>query len=306
MSNRISNNAFWIVLSAILAGLFIPQISSTLRPYTFEFLFLVMLCTLLRMPTSSTKEQKSIRKIKMGKLLVWQLIITPTFVWGIVTIAQLPQGIATAIIACACAGPVFSTPAFAKLNALDEGFTIQNLVQSSLLMPIILLVAGFTLLPNQLDVDFLIFVERVAIFLLTPFAVGFIFKKTASRAFQNQADMPLLATSTLALAFMACSLMDGMLARMISDPSEMAGLLGLVLTFNLGLQFVTTIAFKSMGLATALNAGLVCGYRNWALTLAITAGSLGEDFTAFVAIGQFGVMLLPLPSLKYLKAYFKD
>lgn len=306
MSSRISNNAFWIVLSAILAGLFVPPISSILRPYTFHFLFLVMLCALLRMPSPSSKDQGSQRKTKMAKLLFWQLILTPIVVWGIVTLVQLPQGIATALIACACAGPVFSTPAFAKLNGLDDGFTIQNLVLSSLLMPIILFVAGYTLLPTQLNIDFFIFVERVAIFLLTPFAAGYIFRKMSTLNFQKKVGMPLLALSTIGLALMACSLMDGMLARMVTNPIEMAGLLGLVLIFNLGLQFTTTVAFRNMDLSTALNAGLVCGYRNWALTLAITAGSLGEDFTAFVAIGQFGVMLLPLPSLKYLKIYFKD
>ncbi len=307
MSSRISQNAFWVVLCAILIGLFVTSISAALRPYTFNFLFIVMLCALMRLPQFKAEKTNGRKKaFTMGKLLFWQLILTPILVWVITKLTDLPTGISTALIACSCAGPVFSTPTFARLNKLDDGFTIQNLVISSLLMPVVLLTAGTLLLQHQPDIDVITFIKRVAFFLFLPFIIGYIFKKVIPKTTQQRLDMPLMAISTIALALMACSLMDGLLLRTINEPIKIIGLLIIVLLFNLGLQGFSTFLFRKSGSNTALNAGLVCGYRNWALTLAITAGSLGEDFTTLVAIGQFGVMLLPLPSLKYLKLFFKS
>ncbi|MDX1737279.1 MAG: hypothetical protein R3261_03535, partial [Alphaproteobacteria bacterium] len=72
------------------------------------------------------------------------------------------------------------------------------------------------------------------------------------------------------------------------------------------LQAISTFVFSRKDAAFGINCGLVCGYRNWALTLAITAGSLGKDFETLVAIGQFGVMLMPLPMIAILKKFTFD
>ena len=237
----------------------------------------------------------------MGKLLMWQLILSPILVWGVVTAIGLPDTLSTALIACACAGPVSSTPAFAKLMGLDDRFTVQNLMLSSILMPMSLIAAGYFLLPIQPDIDLYTFVARVGLFLIIPFLCGVVFRRVTSSSFQKKSGAPLLSISTISLALMACSLMDGITSRAIQSPNEMMFLVTLALGFNILLQTVTTLLFKPLGRDFAVNAGLVCGYRNWALTLALTAGSLGEDFTALVAIGQFGVMLLPLPSVRFFK-----
>ena len=299
MSKHITQNAFWVVFSAIMIGLFLPIVSHELRPYTFVFLFIVVFCALMRLPPA--KIGGGGYKIKMGKLLLWQLVLTPIAVWAGVSIIGLPAGISAIFIVCSCVGPVFSTPAFSKLMGLDDRFTVQNLLLSTLLMPLSLMVTGYFLLPVQLDLDFKTFAVRVVIFLCVPFIGGYIFRRVTTLSFQEKSSNPILSISTVSLALMACSLMDGIAYRIIQSPLDMIYLSALALSFNLILQGVTTYLFKSFGADFALNAGLVCGYRNWALTLALTAGSLGDDFTTFVAIGQFGVMLLPIPTLRLLK-----
>ncbi|WP_420547613.1 hypothetical protein [Curvivirga sp.] len=305
MIEKIAKNAFWLVLSAMILGFFVPIVSHTIRPYTFAFLFGVMLCALMRMPDPDFAHAKEKQKTRMSILIIWQLFLTPAIVWGFCKLAQLPDTLSTALIACACAGPVFSTPAFAKLNNLDAGFTIQNVVISSLLMPISLLVAGLLFLPVIPDIDLQTFIIRVLIFLFLPFVIAYIYRRLIQTEMQQKLDMRLGALTTICLCLMACSLMDGLLNKAINDPYKIASLIVLVISFNLTLQAISSYLFKPMDKKTALNAGLVCGYRNWTLTLAITAGSLGEDFTALVALGQFGVMLLPLPSLNFFDRFIK-
>lgn len=304
MSRHITQNAFWVVLAAILIGLFIPVISHALRPYTFGFLFVVMICALMRLTPPAQVINGD--KPPMLKLLFWQLFFTPVIVWGVVTVMGLEAPIAAALIACACAGPVFSTPAFARLTGLDAGLTIQNLIASSFLMPLSLVLAGYFLLPLQPDIDLETFALRVGLFLCVPFIAGYCFRKLTSPGFQEKSGAPILSISTLSLALMACSLMDGIAAKAISAPMEMAFLIVLAVGFNLSLQAATTYLFKGAGANFAINAGMVCGYRNWALTLALTAGTLGEEFTAFVAIGQFGVMLMPLPTIRFYKSLIRE
>jgi bile acid:Na+ symporter, BASS family len=64
--------------------------------------------------------------------------------------------------------------------------------------------------------------------------------------------------------------------------------------FNLLLQAAGWLAFRRQGAVTALTAALVCGNCNMGLVLVALSGHAGIETTAFFALAQVPMYMLPV------------
>ena len=87
--------------------------------------------------------------------------------------------------------------------------------------------------------------------------------------------------------------MDGMLAKITSDPAWVMGGLALAFAANFGLNAATALVFAPTGKKLALTAGLLGGNRNMALFLAVLPAATDERILLFFALGQFPLFLTP-------------
>ncbi|MDX1739013.1 MAG: hypothetical protein R3261_12300, partial [Alphaproteobacteria bacterium] len=142
-------------------GLFIPDFSDILRPFTFVFLFVVMLCSLCRIRIPTEEVHYAINKRDISQVIFWQIIVTPFLVWIACQFFEVSTSLTIALVACSCAGPVFSTPTYARLSGLNDQFTTANVVISNFCMPAALLIAGMLYLDTLPHIELEEFIYRV-------------------------------------------------------------------------------------------------------------------------------------------------
>jgi BASS family bile acid:Na+ symporter len=87
--------------------------------------------------------------------------------------------------------------------------------------------------------------------------------------------------------------MDGMLARLLAEPTWVLGGLALAFAGNFGMNAATALAFAAAGRRLALAGGLLAGNRNMALYLAVLPAATDERILLFFALCQFPLFLSP-------------
>jgi BASS family bile acid:Na+ symporter len=87
--------------------------------------------------------------------------------------------------------------------------------------------------------------------------------------------------------------MDGLAARMATDPLWVAQALLAAFAVDFGLNAATTLAFAWLGGRAAASAGLMSGNRNMALYLAVLPAAADPRISLFFALCQFPLFLSP-------------
>ena len=87
--------------------------------------------------------------------------------------------------------------------------------------------------------------------------------------------------------------MDGMLARLLAEPSWVLGGLALAFAGNFGMNALTALVFLPAGRRLALAGGLLAGNRNMALFLAVLPAATDHRILLFFALCQFPLFLSP-------------
>jgi BASS family bile acid:Na+ symporter len=87
--------------------------------------------------------------------------------------------------------------------------------------------------------------------------------------------------------------MDGILAKLLAEPSWMLGGLALAFAGNVGMNVLTALAFLPAGRRVALAGGLLAGNRNMALYLAVLPAATDEYILLYFALCQFPLFLSP-------------
>ena len=278
---------------SVFLGVALPEIARLAKPLLMPSIFVIMVVALTTIDVTSIRGALRRTRTLFG-VCAWQLAAFPLVAALACALLPVPDGIRVAMIASACAGPIFSSPAFARMFGLDDAFMTAVVVMTTILMPLPLLGYSYLLLGVRLELDVGEFLWRLLVFIVLPFAIA-----TAIRRCLEPADLiratPLLAWIVLGgLAVFALAVMDGVTARFLEAPALVVGFLVAAFTLNVTSQMITAGVFWWAGPSIAWTAALAAGYRNMALVLALSGGILGSDFQIYVGIAQIPMYVLPL------------
>jgi len=282
-----------ILAGGIFAGLLLPDLAALLRPLVEAAVVTSLSLTLLRIdwPTVAACVK---RPLRAGAGLGWMLLGAPVLTLVMVTALGLPPGLSVALVFAAAAPPVTASPAFALLLGLDAALALVLLVAGTALLPLTLGPVAFWLLDLELSMGLGPFLLRVALYIALPFLISAAARRFVPREWLDARATSINGLIVLALVVFAVAIMDGVTARLLSDPWTVAGFAAAAFTLNLVLQAIGATAFFWLGWQGALTVGLASGYRNMAIMLVLTAGMAGPDMWLYVAIAQFPIFILPM------------
>ncbi len=282
-----------ILAGGIFAGLVLPDLAALLRPLVEAAVVASLSLTLLRIdwPTVAAWGRRPLRAV-VG--LGWILLGAPVLTLGAVTLLGLPPGLAVALVFAAAAPPVTAAPAFALLLGLDAALALLLLVAGTALLPLTLGPVAFWLLNLELSIGLGPFLLRVALYIALPFLISEAARRFVRREWLDARATDINGLIVLALVVFAVAIMDGVTARLLSDPWTVAGFTAAAFILNLVLQTIGVAAFFWLGRRGALTMGLASGYRNMAIMLVLTAGMAGPDMWLYVAVAQFPIFVMPM------------
>ncbi len=258
--------------------------------------FLLMLLVLLRVDPAQALSYLR-RPLLVAALCVWVLLVCPLVFFGLAWSAGLtagaaaPFGAALVIMATGCAAT--SSPAFARLVGLDGELSLVVALLTTLLVPFTAPPLALGLLGVDLSISIGGLTGRLALLVGLPLLLSLAIRRWAGPARLARAGGAVDGAVVLLVVIYGFGVMDGVLARLLAEPALV--LAGTVLAFagSLGLNLMTTLAFRPAGVRPALSAGLLSGNRNMALYLAVLPAATDPRILLFFALCQFPLFFSP-------------
>lgn len=281
-----------VLAASIVVGIAMPPVSGLLGPYLYVFVFLLMLFSSLTIDLRNALPDRHV-STRLVKVLAWQMILLPVAIGIWHRFAPVAGQWSELMFLTACAGTIFGAPAFARVMRLDTLLTLRGVLVGTLLMPVALPLLAPVFTQRTGNFDFADYAIRFCIFILVPLAAAGIYQL-------RRPDGPARETrlfNRLTIVFLALfgiAVMDGIGVRFLQMPWHMLGLLGFSLLVHAVFFGLSFVMFLRWGYREALTAGLLSGYRNMALLLAVGGSLLPPDFVVYVALWQVPMFVTPL------------
>jgi bile acid:Na+ symporter, BASS family len=289
----LGRHARWALPAGVFAGIVLPDLASLLRPLLTPAVMGTLAAALLRLDWSHL----AVHARQPGfaaALCAWQLVASPLMVWLVVRALDLAPELQLALTLQAAAPPMGSAAAFALILGLDGALAAFGTVVSTLLLPATLTPLVVLLPETVLKIDLAEFFVRVLLVVGAPFALADVMKRLLGAGSLARNHELLGGLNVLLLVIFAIGVMDGVTARLASDPGFVGALLGAACVTTALLHLAAYVLFRGIGARGALGAAVLSGNRNMGLMLAITAGTAGETFSLYVGIAQIPMYFAPL------------
>jgi BASS family bile acid:Na+ symporter len=281
-----------LLAGCIFVGVAVPPLAALLRDTLTITVAGLMTLVLLRIDLVQVLGYLR-RPLLVGALLVWILVACPLIVFALVRMAGLdgPLGAALVIMATGCAAT--SSPAFARLVGLDASISLVVAVVSTLLVPFTAPPLALGLLGIDLAISIGGLMARLALIVGLPLLLALAIRRVVPAERISGWSGMVDGTVVLLLVIYGIGVMDGLQAKLLSDPLWVAGGLALAFIGNFGLNALTAIACLPAGRGVALATGLLSGNRNMALYLAVLPAATEPRILLFFALCQFPLFLSP-------------
>jgi len=290
----LGRHARWALPVGVFVGVVVPPLASLMRPLVTAAVIGTIVGALLRLDWRGLAAQAR-RPALLIALLFWQLIVSPLAVWYGGSLAGLPSELALLLVLQAAAPPIASSVVFAMILGLDGSFALLGAVGATLLLPLTLTPLVGLLLPGAgIEVDLAAFFVRVTTIVAAPFLIAWALRRWIGPARLARNDDLLAGTNVVMLVVFAIAVMDGVTARLASDPAFIGLLLAAAFGAGLLLHLAGYLLFRHAGHSVAWSAALLSGNRNMGLMLAVTAGTAGSAFSLYVGIAQIPMYFAPL------------
>ena len=289
-----------VLAISVILGVLLPPLASLVRPLLFPSIFFLMLFSLMQIDLKSVSRAAIKSPWPVITIALWQMLALPLIVGAIHVFTPFSGAWSEIMFLTACAGTIFGAPAFARLVNLDTGLTLLGVIASTLIMPFSLPLLALWILDSSGEFDLAAYAMRLFIFLVSPalIAIGYHRFVKSSTRLSNQV---LQLGSVFFLALFAVAVMDGVGDRFIVDTQPMLIMLSLAFGIHVVFFFSTALVFRYFDQSIAWTAGLLSGYRNLGLLLAVAGSLLPSGFILFVALWQVPMYIMPMLVHKSLK-----
>ncbi len=297
----LGRQARWALPAGVFVGVLLPDLAALLRPLLTPAVIGTLSAALLRLDWGHLAA--AVRRPALPAwITAWQLVASPLIVWAGTLLVGLPPDLRLVLVLQAAAPPIGSAAVFAMILGLDGVLCVVATVASTLLLPFTLTPLVGVLLPEAgLQVDLAAFFARVTLLVMAPFAIAWVLRRAVGAARLKRNDDGLAGINVLLLVVFAIAVMDGVTARLLSEPQFIGTLLFAACAATAVLHLAGFALFRGAGVAAAYGAALMSGNRNMGLMLAITAGTAGETFSLYVGIAQIPMYFAPLALMPFVR-----
>ncbi len=286
----------FILAVAIFVGAGVPPLASTLEPFAFPALFLLLVFSLSLL---DDRPERILGKIDIlsVKIVIWQLFAVPAVILLLSFATAMPSEVRVILLISATASSVFASPAIVHILDLDTFLATRSMVLSTLLMPVSLLLFGVIAGALPLELSITEYLFRVCIFLFVPLLLS-----SAWRRFSESLEAKkrvLLSTwsywgSIAALSVFGIGVLSPIHEAWGHDLTRVIVYAGVAMLFGFVVFGMSVTLFVRSGFKRSNTAGMLCAARNVGLSFAILGPSIGAEVALYVAVCQFPIFLMPL------------
>ncbi len=297
----------YIIVGGLVLGLAIPELAHSVRPLLVPLLVSSLVLALLQVDLGQLREYSRSYSMVLGLLFIL-LILTPIFVTLEAKVVLVPYGlplpIAEGMILASMAPPLLAAPAIAFLLGLDSVLALVIALVAHILTPVTIALLTQWLSGYDLVLDVFDLLQRLTLLIGSGFLIGLTLRrfKLIKRATESRQGTAVIdGLSVMTLTLLALALMDDVTELAVMEPTFviLAFVCGFVL--NPVLQFLGAALFVKSGFRKSLTVGLLAGYRNTGLLIAVLADSVDPMVLTFLAIVQIPTFLMPMISTPVLR-----
>lgn len=290
----LGRHARWALPAGVFTGIVVPPLASLLRPILTAAVIGTLTAALLRLDWERIRRVAAAPRLPLW-LIAMLLVLSPLAGWLLWRLGLVSDLVGQILILQLAAPPIGSAAAFALFVGIDGALALVVTMGATLLLPLTLTAIVALLLPGSgIDVDLATFFTRVVIVVLAPFALAWALRRLAGPERLARNDDLLAGINVVLLVIFAVAVMDGVTARLLVAPADVAGLLVLACGVGILAHLVGLALFRHAGREEGLAAALLSGNRNLGLMLAVTGGTAGVAFDLYVGIAQIPMYFAPL------------
>lgn len=284
------------VALSLIVGMALPPLSAVMKPTIPWAVFLLLVVAFTRVDIAAVRMRLR-RGWRVLAAVGWMMIALPLAVGALVAaagIAAYEPGIAIAMVVMAIAPPIMSSPAFTYLLGLDGALSLTVLVAAMVATPILCPLAARLMLGDLLPISAVDLAVRLSLLLAGSLATAYAVRRLMGRERIERSGNVFDGLNVILLFAFAVAIMDGVAARLISDPGLV--LFCLAASFGMAIAFMAAslAAFRRSGTDAALTVAVSAGNRNMALMAAALTGTIPEVSWIYFAVAQVPIYLLPM------------
>ena len=291
------SQTFTVMLLAlgVVVALFSPGLTVFFQPWAMIALFFVITFSLISF--ADHKQQKFLSMDATTWLIGgWQLVVLPSLVLALGILGEFPTHIVTMMIVTACAGSLFASPMLAGLLDLDRNRTLTSMVFSTLWTPASLYVFLSLLYESNVNLDIEVYGYRAIIFLVVPFICLLLYRvimPAIPGGILDKIENGSRWASVAALLIFGMGVVHPVADQLYVQPMTILLYLFIVTVMSVGMFLLTTIVFHRLGGKEALTAGVISGFRNVGLCLALVNDMLAPELKLYVGVSMLPIFLAP-------------
>jgi len=279
----------------VLVGFVAPPLAALAKPLLVPALVIPLALALIRLDWAAFSVCRR-RPVLIVALVAWILGVSPVLAWAMTTPALalgLPGGLREALILMAASSPIVSSVPIALFVGLDAPLAAMAVVVATALVPLTLPPVVLALLGLELAIDLPTFMGRLAAMVGSAFVAAWLVRRLARPSTLAARATLIDGLAVVNLVVFAVAIMDGVTKFALERPGYALLATALAFAFNLFLQAAGWLAFRGQGAVAALTAGLLSGNCNMGLVLVALSGHASLEVTAFFALAQLPMYMLP-------------
>lgn len=288
----LGRHATWVLFLGVFLGLAVPPLATLARPLLLPAVVLLLTAMLLRIDWQRMGAYAR-RPGLASVLVIWILGGAPILAWLLLQPLPLPESLEIALVLMAAGPPILSSAAIALLLGLDGALAIVVGLTATLLTPLTVPPLALALLGLDLDISLAVFMGRLAAIVATAFLLALAVRRAAPSGWlvRNQGQIDGFVVCIMLLFGVA--IMDGVTARLITDPGQVILWTAVAFVANPALQALGILAFAWLGRRRALTVGLITGNCNMGLMLAALPPQSDFGVLLYFAVAQLPIFMLP-------------
>jgi bile acid:Na+ symporter, BASS family len=282
---------------ALVLGFVAQPVAAFFRPHILYAIIVILAIAMIQLDIERLRHYAR-RPFMIAAIVIVNIVVTPVFIWLVVTPLGLPEGLEQGLVLIAAAPTVSSAIAIAAILELDAALSVAVLVVSYAFVPLTLPALSLWLIGLDLNVGFFdLFIRLFSTIAIAAVLAVAIRVWLVPRHVLTRNARVLDGIGVLFVVVFCLGIVDGLLAFAIERPHYV--LLTLVATFvvNIGLQIFGALLFLRLGRREALTVGLITGNTNLGLVLVTLADTAPPELLVCFVLGQVPMYFLPVIAL---------
>lgn len=289
---RMGGRATTLLPFSLLLGLLFQDLAAAARPLLLPLVVILLMMALARMDWD--RLSALLRRPGPALLLaVLNLVAVPLVVWPVWQGLGLWPSLVTALCLSAMAPGIISAATTATFLRLDSSLALLLSLFTNLLVPFTLPPLALWLLGFDLKIGLLELSLRLAMIVALALAGALVIRRWLG-ARLVAAGPTLDGVSVVVLMVFAIPLMDGVVARAMTEPVKLAGFIAGSFAGMLVCNLVMAVGtWPFLDRRSALTVGYCSGGRHNALLMAVLPATADPDIFLFIAAVQFPIYIIP-------------